>query len=461
FRFFEPASIVSVSIPGFTITYSGLLTLMNNIQLLLLSFLFTCFSLSCEVYGQVFFQAKLVHQEDQRAMAFLTVRLQETGENTLSNEAGIVRFYLPQAKDTLHLQISGLGLREEITYRPTYRGTEVIQLEPRVAQLDEVLLEGLSARQVVAKAVAAIPDNYLSESHASHGFYRQYHRINGQYRNLIEAKTVVLHQRQAEEKSLKFDLAYALPMLRRSEMSYYVDASAYGEGMSFLMLHNFAYQLNSTTLHPSFYHLMDFSFDTITQARYVISYSCPSYTSEYHGVSNFEEVDLRGEGREYGRITIDRDSWAILRYERIARRNHDFDYPHANNFVLPSRRYRLYFDSGYLLVEYGQSGEHWILKRILHRFSNDYVHVRRNRLAYTIEEFYEWHTDYLTKQVEAELVDSFVRHPNLSHLPYHYQPQAWQEIPDFFFDLKEKIYADLSQESDLSEQFERQGSRNK
>ena len=434
---------------------------MKNVKLLLLGILLGCSLLSPKVYGQVFFQAKLVHQEDGQAMAFLTVRLQETGEYTLSNEAGIVRFYLPEAKDSLHLYVSGLGLREKIIHLPSYKGTELIPVSPRAAQLDEVLLEGLSARQVVAKAVAAIPENYLSESHASRGFYRQYHRVNGQYRNLIEAQAVVLHQRKTEEKSLKFDLAYALPEIRRSEMSYYVDMSAYGEGMAFLMLHNFAYQLNSTILHPSFHNLVDFSFDTITQARYVISYSCPSYTSEYHGISNFEEVDLRGEGREYGHITIDRDSWAIVRYERMARRNHDYAYPKLNNFVLPSRRYRLFFDSGYLLVEYGRSGDHWSLKRIMHRFSNDYIHVHRNRLEYAIEEFYEWHTDYLTMKVEEELIDSFVRHPNLSHLPYRYEPKAWQEIPDFFFDLREKVYADLIQDSDLNEQFENQATKNR
>ncbi len=408
------------------------------------------------IRGQVFFEGRLLNQQDSSRISFATIELLETGEHALSSEEGTFRFYVGQKLDSIRLKVSGLGFRAQVTISPDYRGIEEVWIAQPPAEIGEVLIEGMTARQVVAAAIAAIPDNYADYAHAAHGFYRQYHQVNGAYQNLIEAQAVMLMRPEKKRDLFNVQEAAAIVALRRSNLQYYFASKSYGLEMIGLFKNNPVYHLNNSSLHPTYQSMYRFSFDTITAEKYVIAFSCPSYTSDQHGISNYDDVNLQGEGREFGRITVERGSLAIISYERIARRNHDYSYALAHNFVLPNRDYRILFDRGHLIVDYGKANGKWFLKRMLYSFTNDYLSVRSNRIAYHFEENYEWHLDHVSHTIPTELADQFVLHPYLSHLPYAYIPEQWEDIPALFFAIGQEVYHNLEETAPLDQQFRSQ-----
>lgn len=308
--------------------------------------------------GQVRFRAILLSQNDSLPMPFASIKLVEKGiygQYTSSNVKGEFDFILNEKKPVLKLEVSTIDCHVTLNFIPAYSGLEKLYVQQSSGSLDEVVIEGLSARQVVEKAVAAIPVNYDDSGYVAYSFYRQYQKINGEYKNLAEAKMAVLFNIVSKGNMLTATEAFALEKLRRSGQ---VDPfnGYFGDAASGLFLQNPVLHLQESSLHPGGFKKMTFTFDSLqSEHAYIVDY-ITDVSSDGHGIGNYSECHLNGESREYGRLYIDRASFAIVKYERHAVRNRAYDYPLFNNFLVPERKYTVEFLDGHLTASTARSG---------------------------------------------------------------------------------------------------------
>lgn len=406
--------------------------------------------LGIRLSAQVSFHALLLNSADSTAMPFTNIHVQENDLYVATDEKGSILLRLPKASDVLHLEISAIGCHTTIAYRPTYNGIEKIYVQPTATLIKEVEVQGLSAKSIVKKAIAAIATNYADSSYADGSFYRQYEKVDSKYTNLLEAQLTVLFNLSHSGNALLAKEAFATSELRRSKFKFPIDDlyDLHGDECSELFKMNPVYHLAGSSLNIKIFDEYNFSFDTlILPDAYVIDYVSPDYSSESHGISNYSEVDLRGESREYVKLLIDKESFAIRSFERTAVRNMRYAYPKNNNFIAPSMHYTCEFVAAHLLVGYKPQNGKWYLEHILYDFTNAYFRTQSYERSAVITDAYEWYSGTITKQIPKAMVDQFFFTPYLSVRDYTPHPEVWKkELPDFYFYKKEEVMGDVKME---------------
>ncbi|WNJ19727.1 hypothetical protein [Pontibacter sp. G13] len=407
--------------------------------------------------AQTHLSGQLINVQDSLPMPFVRVLAPSVQAQALSDETGTFTLNWEQNAPQIELSIYALGL--SITQTVIVDTTETVQIfvNQRPTQIEGVEIEGLTAEKIVRKAIKAIPKTTPDSSYFSEAFFRQYYFINGAFKNLIEARSVVMFQRDHSNKLHRFKEAYAIPQLRRTELNRYL-GDFHGDEYVDLMAQNPINHLGTSSLAPGYLEGYTFRFDTIFSDRYVIRYQRWKRSSENHGITNFDQINFRAEAWEVGRLTIRKEDLAIMRYERKAFRDPNYDYAWAANFVLPGRKYTIEFLEGHLIIDYQEVEGKWFPARILHRFTNEFFHVRTHRTAYKFTEMFEWHNQAISTQISEELLNQFFEIPNLSDIRYPYEPSMWEhQVPPFLFFPKSRVYADLEAESPIVEQFIRSG----
>ena len=170
-------------------------TRVKNIRLhkIVLRYFLTAMLLSTGIsaFGQNSFKAILLSQQDSTPVAFAIVKMIETGNFAQTNSKGEFHFQIPQNLKKLHFEISAIGFHDTIIYNRTHSAIEKIYINRSPVSLSQVNIKGLTAKETVKKAVDMIPINYSDSSFASFSFFRQYDKVNGVFKNLIEAQTVI------------------------------------------------------------------------------------------------------------------------------------------------------------------------------------------------------------------------------------------------------------------------------
>ncbi|HOY31950.1 MAG TPA: hypothetical protein PKW80_08740 [Bacteroidales bacterium] len=413
--------------------------------------------LSVSVSGQNLFRGILLSRQDSTVIPFAIVKLAETGDYVQTDNNGEFKFEIPPDKTVLHLEISTLGFHETIVHKPAFNRTEKIYVEQTPLLLNPVEVEGLNAEEIVKKAVLQIPANYTDSSFAAFSFYRQYEKINGEFMNLIEAQVVVSFITNNVKNNPTSDYGFAIEQMRRSNYSYVIDDLQYDDNdFSAMLRQNPVYHLTESSLNPNAFSFYKFSFDTLVENTddYHIRYVCNEFSSEMHGVSNLREVGWRGESREEGMLTIDRETFAFKKIERKAFRNPWYHYPKNNNYLLPSKRYYEEFVDGDLVAEYQQEKGKWFLTSLCHSYTNEFNNSSTTKKEFTITEVFEWYCDSISHYISTGLSGKFFKDTPLPIKPYTYNESQWDKpLPAFRFFNKEDVYRDLEQETPLEKQF--------
>jgi hypothetical protein len=424
-----------------------------------LSPLIIALALFCKSSGaQSEFKAILLNKNDSTPIAYATVKLIETASYTGANEKGEFKLIVPDSLTLLHLEISMIGYHAVITHKRVQQVTARIYVLPASFPIQGVVIQGFTAKEVVRKAIAAIPKNYSDTSYASISFYRQYQKINNVFENLLEAQLVVLFNLSPSKKGQLCKEAFAVKQLRRSLRDYKVK-EYYDDGCVDLFRQNPVYHFSNSSFCPGVIDDCIFSFDT-TQVTdyYVINYVKDGLSSENHSITNYDEVELIGESNEYGQLAIDRSSFAIIRYERKAIRNKRFQYPKNNNFLVPDQKYAIEFLEGNLVVEFQPINGKWYMKSLFHEYTNELYRSVTGEKMYTITDAFEWYADTTTRVIPRELVSQFHFNPNLSFGNYKYINTEWMKaLPPFHFFKAVDIYEDLSRKGSLESQYEVEG----
>lgn len=406
------------------------------------------------------FRGSLLNQIDSSAMPFAIVKCLENGEQTATNEKAEFELQIPAGASTIHFEISFVGCHTALAYKPGNTTNHLVYATCSLTTLKDIEIEGLTAKEVVRRAVAAIPKNYSDTSYAAQSFYRQYEKVNGVYTNLIEAQCMLMFNLSSTTSELKAKEALAIQELRRSNA---LETPGSRENDLFdLFNQNPIYHLEQSSINLKALNFCTFRFDTAaTSDKYIIHYQCTNFTTENHGISNYENQDFNGEAFESGTLTIDKEQFAIIKFERQTFRNKSYHYPKNNNFILPDRKYTEEFKEGSLVATYEKKENKWFLKQLLRSYTNEFYKTGIYEKAYTITTNFEWSCLQTTRFIDEQLLNKFYFNTNIQSFKYQYHPQQWlNKLPAFHYSTQQVLWNDLGKLLSPELQFEKNGNQN-
>ena len=173
------------------------------------------------VHAQSLFHGILLNKSDSTGIANAAIKLIETNIYALTGLNGAFNFTVPANLKELNFEISAIGLKAEINYKRTFAKIEKIYVNMVPDTLNEFVIGGLSAEEVVRKAIALIPANYADSSYFSYSSYRQYELVNGVFRNLVEAKPAVMFHLTKTKSAINSKESFAVNQFRRSKFFRY------------------------------------------------------------------------------------------------------------------------------------------------------------------------------------------------------------------------------------------------
>ncbi len=353
---------------------------------------------------------------------------------------------LPGAPASLRLHVTAIGVDTVLQVDGPFGEPLRLRVAPHAFTVDEVVVRGASAREIVLRAVARIPNNYPDSGGVYYGFYRQFDRYNKQLQNLLEARMAVVVQPLRGTRPPEALYGFALLARRKHRwMHYNVDGLDDYDGLADdLFNEDPVYHLAGSSLSRPFLERARFRFDTTGPAGpdYVIRYDC-DISSEDHGLAPGTSYQAyEGESTEAGVLTIDRASLAIRRWQRRTGRNTAYSYPRNNNFIWPRLHHYVEFRDGELDVSYEPRNGRWFLSAIRHRFSNDFFRTATlgGGYAFTLGEFYEWQTDSVSRTIRPALREQLVAMPYIHLQKDDACPPLEGPVPECSFMPKAALY---------------------
>ncbi|MEO7990025.1 MAG: carboxypeptidase-like regulatory domain-containing protein [Chryseolinea sp.] len=160
-------------------------------------FLFFTFLLTANLYAQETFtsiKGQLIESKSKEPIPYASVYIKGKSIGTTTNTEGIFQFHVPNefANDTLIISAIGYDHFMSVTSLMIGKENIVIALKQSTTLLSEVTVSAkkeLSAKDIVKKAVARIPDNYPMTPFMIEGFFRDLQIENGKPVELLEAAT--------------------------------------------------------------------------------------------------------------------------------------------------------------------------------------------------------------------------------------------------------------------------------
>lgn len=130
-------------------------------------------------------------KESKRALENVSVTLTGSSIGTVTNADGLFSLKIPHRDSTPQLECSHLGyLNTRLTPSVPTDANQLnltIWMTPTVKQLDEVVVYGGNARQIVEEALRKIPQNYAPTESMVNAFYRETVQKGHRYIGISEA----------------------------------------------------------------------------------------------------------------------------------------------------------------------------------------------------------------------------------------------------------------------------------
>lgn len=178
----------------------------NSIFILLIFISASLFSQQSE-----YIKGKLLDAKSQEPIVFASIRIKDRALGIISNFDGGFKIPWKYKEYGNIIEISSMGYQSKellISDLSIYE-VNTVRLTPAVMELDEAIItvnakkrKKLSAKQIVRKAIKAIPENYPVKPFSTVGYYRDYQRDSLQYVNLNEAILEVFDQGFAATDSI-------------------------------------------------------------------------------------------------------------------------------------------------------------------------------------------------------------------------------------------------------------------
>ena len=130
-------------------------------------------------------------KESKRALENVSVTLTGSSIGTVTNADGLFSLKIPHCDSTPQLECSHLGyLNTRLTPSVPTDANQLnltVWMTPTVKQLDEVVVYGGNARQIVEEALRKIPQNYAPTESMVNAFYRETVQKGHRYIGISEA----------------------------------------------------------------------------------------------------------------------------------------------------------------------------------------------------------------------------------------------------------------------------------
>jgi hypothetical protein len=408
-----------------------------------------------QLSAQSLFNGILYRVSDSTALSFAAISLKEINQSTLTDANGVFHFNIPQSLKKITFNISAIGVKAEVEYQRTFDPVEKIYVDITPNSLDEFSIKGLSAMEVVEKAVASIPANYMDSSYFCYSFFRRYEKVNNVFTNLFEAQPVVMFRLKKSGKEIESTEGYAVKNARCSKIWPNITTD-HADNASFLMHENPIYHLDHSALNPAKFSEYIFNFDTSAKTEdYVINYECKLFSSDTHGVMSYNTSTFRGESHEKGQLVIERGTFAIKKIHRTSLRYWDYYYPPFENppnlLSWGYTKYLFYFVDGYLDADYVPYNGKWYLKKLARQYTNEFNLPLFESKEFTITNYYEWYADSVSRFITSDLINQF--YPDLIVGLYDYDQNYWDKIDyPYTYNSKEAVMKDLLRSGPLYKQ---------
>ncbi|GGD23564.1 hypothetical protein GCM10011368_27050 [Hyunsoonleella pacifica] len=132
---------------------------------------------------------KIVNPNNE-PIPFVHIRIENTNIGTISNDIGVFKLVVNIKNKNKRLIISALGYNtEKITLKDSYR---TITLTEDITQLNEVIIVAKDyAKELIKKAINAIPNNYPKTNERHTGFFRETTTWKNKEKPIYIAETVI------------------------------------------------------------------------------------------------------------------------------------------------------------------------------------------------------------------------------------------------------------------------------
>ncbi len=329
---------------------------------------------------------------------------------------GAFRISTDTATESLVIRVKALGTDTSFEVFPQSASLLEWRVIPKGMKPTTATIQGMTARQIVEKAIQNIPLNYPDSSYVYYGFYRQYQQSGTQFQNLVEAQVAAAILPKKVKRGLEAQHFFAILQSGGQAMTQTkIPDVDIREGLSEqLFEENPVYFPSNGSFVGRLFDVSQFRFDSSFSGNdeYRIQYSS-ELSSEDHGFEQkFATHSAYLESYETGTLVIDPKTFAFKHISRKAHRLPGADYYHRSNWVRPAGPLSRELVSGQLDIRYEPRGEKWFLSQIIHGYCNDYYsHRTFMRLHGRLSEFFEWQTASVSEDIPKALVQSFTPKP--------------------------------------------------
>lgn len=261
---------------------------------------------------------RLVDKNTKEGIAYANISLFNTSKGVSTNAQGDFVFNVPGAKRTDKVVLSSIGYVTDTLLISDLTKLSQIALMPKVYELADVIFRSkpLTAKEIVKRAEKKIKDNYYQQAHQQEFFYRTKTYNNDSAFFNEEAAVLVANSNGYESsnsygKSLNGEILQYRNTTKNPQKDIW-----YGIGSLWLMFsHDVILDKRNVLHHPAYYQLTLKGITSFENKRvYEIGFDCNrpgSYTTGFGYPSPLSAT---------GKIFIDVDTYAVLRFEALIRR---------------------------------------------------------------------------------------------------------------------------------------------
>lgn len=179
------------------LSFSGFKSLLHYIVCLFSIGLFAC----QPTFAQESISGKIVNEQNE-ALPFVHIRVEGTEMGTISNENGLFRLVGPTNIIKKRLVISTVGYRTKRVLMSKDEFT--IVLETEITQLKGITVVPLNrGKELILKAIRAIPKNYPGKAEYHHGFFREATTWGGEESPIYVAEAFIRANKRPYDKKTK------------------------------------------------------------------------------------------------------------------------------------------------------------------------------------------------------------------------------------------------------------------
>ena len=173
-------------------------------------------------------KGKVIEKETLKAVTFANISLKNQAIGTVSNSDGGFVFHIPAKYKNDSLIVSCIGYKSFVARLNDLQTKKLkIQLEKKVYDLSEVKVKPKDPREIVAEAIARIPENYPQKPINMDAFYREMTFENDTCVQMAEAVAKIYYRPYGEKYDWKEAFSSFYSGFKRLYNEYYDNPFSY------------------------------------------------------------------------------------------------------------------------------------------------------------------------------------------------------------------------------------------